>query len=612
MGYDPNIRFVADGEEVKAGVANRAAIALAQNVEWLRAALEIALRSDTVIAMDKTLNSEVKVGQPVYFDTDTQQYEQAIANTSVDPLTGGLVTAMSSQVWGIVLEKTNATKGNILLHGVAEVDMTQAIVGTPELGKLYFLSGMQAGKLTSSRPPVGIPVLIVANEGVTTGEYSVYVNSQFTDFLSAHTHTKYDLVAEPSGDHATPGAGNPHTISNADSTKEGWLPADDAIFSGNAPSGAKFGYNISASALADVWPPVPVLQSSVEIYRESVGDTLPTLPTYGRVPQQVCVVDSNGIWWMTDCYDSVPWPTNLDTSDPVSVSSVPGSCPVLDAIDDVLLTLWYTNINFLTSAAAVLSLVGRDGSGLTFYCRNTNDEASVGHLEADLDLNLLVESTTEPGYIAFKTYDSETRKFRRGPVVESVRSLSPELVVTGDVVGNDGKVYGNLLIQADLDLAGANYAVETVRLDGVEEEYYQDVIGLGFPTGRASEFRGRILIPTRLTLPSGTKMKLRFAVLGRSAGVTDADTFTLTYRRLSRPSAVQTALVALPTADSALTMACAITFANADEYAELESGEFEVATGDTVLFSISRAASDGYADRLILLRKEGILVAGGS
>jgi hypothetical protein len=308
----------------------------------------------------------------------------------------------------------------------------------------------------------------------------------------------------------------------------------------------------------------------------------------------------------------VPWPTNLDTGDPVSVSSSVGACPVLDAIDDVLLTLWYTNINFLTSAAAVLSLTGRDGSGLTFYCRNTNDVASVGHLEADLDLNLLVESTTEEGYIVFKTYDSTTRKFKRGPVASSVRSLSPEVVVTGTVVGENGEAYGDVLIEADLDLGGANYAVETVRLDGVEEEYYQDVIGLGFPTGRASEFRGRIVLPTRLALPSGTTLKLRFLVLGRSAGVTDADTFSLTYRRLSRPTAVQTNLVALPTADTDLTMACGITFANADEYAELESGEFEVATGDTILFSISRAASDGYADRLILLRKEGILVAGGS
>lgn len=612
-GFQELIDFIANGELVQANVANRAPRALDGNIRYLRDVLAASIKGDAVIAFAQTINSNVLEGQAVYFDSTSLQYEQGIAQTEVDVLTGSLVTSQSAQIWGVVMRKVNATKADILIGGVGEIDLTNAVIGDVELGKLYFLSGTVAGKMTSSRPPVGVPVMTVGQQGVDPDKYLVYVNPQFTDFLRDHTHVKFDLQAVPAGTHEPPVEGAAHVITDADSSVEGWLPADDEVFAGNAPTGAKFGYNIAASSLANVWPPVPARSASLEIHRQSVYDAAPNpkFPAYGRVPDSVVVINEDGIWWMTDCYDAVPWPTNYDNTNPISVSASVGDCPVDDAVEDVLLTLWYTNIRFFTSNSAVLSIKGRTGSGISVYCRNTDVLKQTGHLEIDLDLAVLVNGGDQAGHLVFKEYDSETRQFKRGPVAESIRSASPEVVITSDVetVGENGERYGNILITANLDLDGSNLPVETVRLDGVEEEFYEDVLGLGFPVGRASEFRGRIKIPTRITLPSGTQMKLRFWVMGRIAGTLGAALLPLTYRRVLRPGAVLTTPVALPTTDTALAMNTAATFTAADQYVEMESAAFDVTTGDEILFTIGRAASDGYGDKLILLRQEGVLVA---
>lgn len=698
MAFQESVSFTVDGEQVKAGVANRAPRTNDANIRFLRNRVDDITAGETIVAVDRTVASNVQVGQPVYFNSTTLQFEQALSQTETDITTNQLVVASTAIVWGIVLNKTNPTLADILLSGIADIDMSLAIDGTITTG-IYYLSGAEPGKLVKTRPPVGVNVLIVGQDGVLTGTHEVFVNARFHDFLEQHRHVKFSLVPLPAGTVVPPAAGAVHTITADDILTEGWLPAGNAIFSGNAPTGAKFGYNLSQSKLGPVWPPIPVENAVLQVARKSiyedikglhrdfvhdfpsiaahsqadqvfafpgvlVGDNIiltagtslpaemsidawvsstdvitirmtnsstgavdPAITTFHAVafphssdtavkfpgfvtakPDHV-ILDANGIWWMTDCYNEVPWPTDLNTVAPTSIS-VTEDCPADIDGADILLDLWYTNSLFFTNDQAVLSIQGAAGSGITVVCRGTDDVKSVGHLEILLFLGLLIDSDDdEAGHLVIK--DIRDNTFFRGPIAESIRSASPEVVLTSDVpgLGPNGERYGNIVLTANLDINGAEFAVDTVRLDGVTEEFFQDVLALGFSSARASEFRGRVKIPTRVALPAGTKMKLRFWVLGRTAGSIPASVFTLTRRTLTRPTTILTDEVTLPLVDVALTMTTTATITTANNYIEMESAQFNVVAGDEILFTIKRSAPDSYAGELQLLRSEGVLVA---
>ncbi|MCH8854618.1 MAG: hypothetical protein IID41_18475, partial [Planctomycetes bacterium] len=256
-GFQELVEFIQNGELVNAGIAGRATRQIDGNTRYLRDVIELILAGETIIARCKTVNSNVKPGQPVYFSTVTSQYEQGIGKVVADVSTGLLVTSESSQIWGIVLTKLNATKADILLHGIADVDMSQAIDGTIATG-MYYLSNAEAGKLLPTRQPVGVAVLQLSQQGNKAGTHEVYVNTKFMDFLESHRHVKFNLVATVAGSHVPPDVGSPHKITSPNVDVEGWLPADHASFNGKAPAGARFGYNLSASTLGKLWPPIPV------------------------------------------------------------------------------------------------------------------------------------------------------------------------------------------------------------------------------------------------------------------------------------------------------------------------------------------------------------------
>lgn len=697
-GFQNAVDFVENGERVEAGVANRAPRAIDANTRYLRQRLDTIQKGETLIAECRTVESSVQVGQPVYWNDTHKEYRLAKGAVDVDPSTGALTTAKSAQVAGIILKKINATKADILLAGIAEVDLSQAVDAAVSPG-LYYLSNSQAGKLTSILQPVSTTVLQVLDDGSTIGTHEVLVNPQFSEFIDRHRHFKYDLKPVPAGDHSPPAVDGNHVITNPDSSIEGWLPANHSVFGGKAPAGAKFGYNLSASTLNDLWPPIPVASAYVELAEGTEGSferteiihghitwDAPNIPSHDfaeqafsfsgarpqdavllnptlalpddvvwtswvesndqivirftntspgavdppevnfhvyllkhpetvsgqkhffqRVPEEFVLIDLNGIWWMTDCFNEVPWDPTLETTASAS-ASLSESCPTMFG---PFVTLWFTKSLFFNQDTAVLSLRGKEGSGLSFVCRGTDDVKATGHLEAELDLSLLVNGGTQSGHLVFKSLSDNT--FQRGPVVEAIKSGSPEIKISSNVAqGSNGENYGIATISADLDLNGSNLDVDTVRLDGVEAEFFEDVISLGFSSARTSSYRGRIVIPTRLTLPTGTKLKLRFWVLGRTAGTLPSSILTVTRRNLTRPSAVLTDAVALPLSDTALSLNTAATFDNANEYVEMETAEFDVSTGDVILFTVTRSAPDSYGADLLVLRQEGILVAGGA
>jgi hypothetical protein len=608
-GFIEVIKLIQDGELVSAAITNRPTQQNDQNIRYVRDLFTAAMLGETIFARNRTIEKDAKVGQAVFYNPVTQQYERGLAGVEV-AADGSLNTTVASQIWGVIYRKLNDTKADILLHGVADINLAEAIDGDPEPGKIYYLSSASKGKLVLLRPAVGITVLQVAGANAN-GTHNVYVNTKFHDLLEAHRHYSFTLVSEPAGSVVPPTVGERHQITTPDPDVEGWLPADHASFGGKAPAGAAFGYNIAVSKLYHVWPPLPVEGAYLEWNKGEDKEMLGMGVPIG--PSQLCVIDRNGIWWMSDCYDDVPWRTslthNVSTSDSTSQGSVSIECP--RELTPVM-KLWFTKPVFQTTGSCVLSLTAAENSGLTVVCIDTLDPAKTGHLLIDLDLSLVIVADNQAGHLVFKSLDDRGR-IRRGPVVESLKAGSSNVSLTSNVPAVAEKYYGNVVIDVDLELDGREIAVDTVHLDGAEEEFYEETIALGFRAGVRASFRGRLNVPVGLSLPTGTKLKLRFWFLNRSTLDVPAELFSFSYRRLATPSALVTPtslptsvdevnLAAIPAADVAVS-------STANQYFTVETAEFEIATGDTVHFTLERAGDeDDFSGNLQLLRQRGIYV----
>lgn len=400
--YREIIRLIQNGDPVDSSI-NSILESLAGNTDYVKLLLEEALLGQMILAREQSVDEGVKVGQPVYFDKTDQVFKRAYAQASVDTTTGEFVTSDTTQVLGVCHYKHNSTSADILLMGLADIDMSEAIDGNT--AGIYYLSGTAAGKLVNQEPPVSVPVLF------WDGDSKVFVNPSLSNVFTEHQHYKFSLQAVTAGTHVVPSPGGHHVISPADDSIEGWLPADHEIFEGKAPAGAKFGYNLSASQLERLWPPMPLgsctiswvrpgdgeagsadlpgnqissgsetvnqtftdgtttsvaitvspstsvgvpyvfdsvfTDEGLEVVNVAVGtnevtfdvvnntgadvainDTVEVLvfneSTFtvtapadfqeDTVPDGLCVMDNNGIWWMSDCYGLVPWPVDYGSS----------------------------------------------------------------------------------------------------------------------------------------------------------------------------------------------------------------------------------------------------------------------------------------------------------
>lgn len=597
------IRHISDGEPVSAAITNRAPIALENNLRRLQEIIDAAGVGRAIIDRDVAVNPALTVGTPVYYNRTSARYEAARAIVTVDPYTGAIYPAEQARVWGLVLRKIQADVADILVQGVAELNLSSVVTGDLA-GRLLYLSGTSAGMLAVQQPPVSIPVALVGGRGSAENTWRVLVRTDLRDLLESHKHYRVDLRTLPAGDVIPPVYGGTHTIINPDPTLEGWLPANHAIFGGKAPAGAKFGYNITAAPWASLWPPIPVETCYVEWdFQETPTSYAAAVPVgIGRY----VTINADGIWWLRDAFGEVPWPTDLDTLSQFSYS-------VSYDIDyDILPTirLWFTRPVFTSEKASVLSLVAAENSGLRLTCQGSTTTASTGHLQIDLDLNLDSGVSNLGGFSVVKRLNGNKLDF--GPVVEGIKAGTANVLVTGvpgqSVTDAQGYTAGKMTISVTDALAGAELPVETVHLAGAYDVFPFGVIGLAFDAGKTATIYIRLTAPTYPELPAGTKLKLRLLVLCRAAGSIPANVFTGTYRRIPRPSNLLTP-VNLPTTDTALTFSTVVTSVAANQYVTMESSEFVVATGDIVMASITRNATDGYAGELDIIRKCGVLVA---
>jgi len=605
MSLENFIKFIREGEPVSPGTANRPLEQLDQNIQYLWSVIQAASLGSTVYARAQTIETTLKVGQPVYFNATTSRFEAAFASTESDTTTGYLTVPDQAQVWGIVAIKHNATLADILLFGYAQIDMREALdivlaPGAAVPAATWYLSGMSAGKLTRQLPPVTIPVCKTNNSG------GVYVNPSFVDFLENHRHYAFSLVMLPAGTVTPPAVSAAHVITNPDFNLAGWLPADDASFDGLAPAGAKFGYNLAKDlSLKNLYPPVPLQSACIQMQRPSIWDTATEHRWYGQqLMDDLVVIDRNGIWWMSDCYDEVPWPTDLDTTS--SASNSYGECDTAGRA--YVLKLYYTRVGFATDVSTVTSLASLDPR-LVINCAGTDIPGVVGDLEIDLNLNFMVGSQNLSGYRVFKTFNSATNTFNAGPVAEGVYANSANVVLSSPLTTTD--TFGRTIHHGPIGLGVLSQPTQElssqlVRLDGVTEESYP-VLYLGMPNDITTSYVVKFEVPS--DAPTSSNFRLRLRLLGRVAGTLPQ--LAASYYTSARPTAGLTTPV---TVTQSYTSLAIITVASVgvNQAVEATSSLIAVAAGTIIYIKIQRtpaAVGDAYAGELGIMQQTGILTA---
>jgi len=588
-----NIRHILDGEPVKSSVASRPSQALENNTEYLKELLDALSLGQAVILRNQYIESTLVVGDAVYVDSGT--YKAALAEIEYSETSSAYIVAETSYVIGIIMSKSSSTRGDILLHGYAELDISDAVDGTLEVGP-YYLSSALPGKLVKQSQPVNVYVLYHA------GNDTIFVNPSPRGFIDSHVHYVFDLYAQPAGTPNCPGFGEAMSILVPDPSQQGWLPASHASFSGLAPAGAKFGYNIPQHEdLARVFPPFPLKTVHIEFN--------------GRDARDLVEVDMNGIWWMEDCVGSAPWrpwDPSLSCSAPSTFPTILGCTnmppEILEGISDPgdyipEIKLWLTRFN-TDEQPNVRSLQPIDGSGIVI--RNLDGEtATTGDLEIGLDLSISESETEdEAGYLAFKSASGGA--LNRGPVVESVIPGSSAIVLSSEQTLTSGGYVGNISLDIDSSLiSGRQGWTAHTSLYNAQSTLYQDIPVVEFPLGIASHIRSTVYIPVS-GIDAGSTIKFYLWLLSPTRHV--LPTLTNAYRILPVPAAPipgegLTNEVNLVTTDTALADIVPPTLpVGPDAYIIQESEEISITAGDTIVYKLGRGASDSYPGDVILLR----------
>lgn len=590
----PILAPVVDGQPVNASTTNREPSQLAQRTQYLKDLLDSISAGEALYARGVNIEAGALVGHAVYWDVTSLEYKRALAAATFDNALAGYTVSPSSYVAGIVTSKTTATTGDLILVGrLRSFNFTNGagVSGAlPADAGPYFLSSSVPGMYSKQQPPVAVYI------GVLQGNGQAIISPTPKDLLDAHVHYALDLVAKPAGTLSCDTPDRPYEFVDVDPESPGWLPADDTVFLGLAPVGAKFGYNIDQHPeLSKVFPPVPL--SSAYIERNGLG-----------VDQSKYIINNQTIWWMDDCYGNAPFPieprpcdvssSSLSSeSSPSSSSSLGGICPSGPALalagfqynDPFKCTMkfYFTKMVFKTNENCVTSLRAAPGSPIVVTGCDHLTPASTGDLCLDLNLAL----TIEDGQVGYKVLkDIVGQSFKRGPVVEGIKA-GPNIVITPTLgeseTDGDGYNYGKMLIQAanpgGLFTEGL---ASLVTLNGALESQLNGVFFLTMPSARATSFTGRIVLPVAgaITLP---QMQLVFWMLGRAAGVLPG--LHLAYKRLTRPAGCTA--VTFPSSNISLTDLGSCTLASPNTYVELLSDPFTVTDGDEVIFTVSR---DGY------------------
>ena len=416
------LTFIQNGEPVTAAIPNRPLAQLQQRTDYLKAILDILSAGGSITDTDAPVASTVEEGQAVYWNSTTLQFDQALAALAYDGNGTYSGNADSAYVLGVCASKTSTTRGVILFAGSTDgIDFTSGM-GTGETfgAGPYFLSSTEPGKMTVSRPSVGVYVMFGLTSGVAV------VAPSMREVLENHTHYNFSLL-----------------YGNVLSATAGWSSVIDTSI---APAGALYRYTIEAdSQLYAMFPFSPATGVFLEI--DGIGGN------------SKVTIDNNGIWW-----------TNVD----------------FDPSDYTTMILYYAKPTTGSITSLVRTMQAGSDSPLLTVTDCNGEAATRGDLYLHLNLLAGVGDDDTTGWTVMKQLNSSGQVLS-GPVVESVKSASPEITISygseeGAALEGGGKV-GNLIVSYNSPAtASREIASSLVELNGALQEDYDGIPYVGLPS----------------------------------------------------------------------------------------------------------------------------------
>lgn len=593
---------------------------LEQRTNYLNDALQALDSKSAIIYSQQFVETAVADANAVFWNDTTNTFDQALAAVENNADTGTYDPTPSSECLGVAFRKSATDVAEIAIFGLITLTPTQIanLIEGEVLPGRYYLSATSPGKITRQRPPVTVAVgylLGAANDCETNQQFLVFPAQR--NFIEDHLHFSLELTATPAGTTTPPADGGRHEIITADDSLPGWLPADHESFDGLAPEGARFGYNLAAHPeLQRIWPPLPIGAVVLEAFREPEAGN--PFPTAGRVLPEFVVFDQNGIWWMTDCYAAVPWPTLLDNTssssatETSSASSVGVDCPVTTSMR---LILSFLKMTFLTNRSVVTSLRANDNQPFQFVDED-GAPATTGDLRLQFALSDLITAGEAYGGQVLKTVSSSL-KFSRGYVAEGLTAGSDRVILSGSRqryrtpgdASTDTVHQGIVAVDVDIEPGERELTPQLIKLGDALEREYQGLIYIGFPSGRTSRIVVPFYVPTT-NLPASPELVVRATLFGRGDGPWSE--VTITYNRVAAPTDDTPTEISESATAVDFDVVTPSTDLAVDNLILVESDAFTVAAGDTVVITITREedAEPEFAAEIGLVRLVAALRGG--
>jgi hypothetical protein len=599
MSYQEFVSLIQQGEPVSPQTPNRALSQLQRNIERLAARLDELNWGQTLRFHNRPVATNAEVGHAVYLDREDNVFKLCQLGLKDSSVGAEVELADSSIIWGIVAKKLTPTSADILASGYADLDIRRAAGLAPNApipAGNWYLSGSSPGGLTAIPPDVAVIAC-------TTDQFGkVYRLPGFNKTFQVKKLYSFKLAMYPSGNVIPPDEGEPHTITNANPSVRGWLPASHPIFNDLAPPDAKFGYNLAAHPeLRDVFPPSRVAEARIIMQRPSVQDPAGRRWYGQQLFEDTVIIDVNGIWWMRNEYDNVPWPTTLDNVDP----QIPIG-PDDPALFFYNMRLKFTKYAVPSSQRLVRTLVSQDPR-VEIVCQRGGQMADSGDLAVKLNLSLRNSETEYDGYKVLKGFDEETGLFSAGPVVSGIYSLSSNVQLVGDekTLLTDGREIfrGQIGVKVQTDSQTDVPATIVKLLNAIEDS--NPVLNLSLPSAYPSGYIAKFRVGDQQD--SSTSMKIRFRIVGKSAGTLPP--LLLSYTRVPKPESLNTAVnfPLITNIDLPINTTATVT---PNQIVEAETNAFEVSNGDIIYLTVNRnpaSPADSYGGNIGILDQRGIL-----
>lgn len=552
------LQMIANGEPVDASVTNRPLGQLASRTEYLKAIIDLLGASRASIDLDAAMSPDVFEGAAVYWDPVNLRYD--LAKVAFDTAGTGAYGSLadSAYVVGVCAGKTHSTRGTVVLNGrIDDVALAAGVEGGVLEPGPYFLSYTAPGQMTKIRPPVGILCMFAMEvTGSSTG--SAIVMPAPHELLENHIHYSATLAFGTVLDPA-----------------EGWTDAFDV---GLAPVGALYRYTVEADTkLSGLFP----FQPPEAVYYELDG-----VGAAAKV-----VINNNGIWWVDEHHSPASYGAH---------------------------TIHYAKAVVGTDKSIVTSLRPWDPDGPLKITDCNGLPAHGGDLFAQLNLLLSEGGDTAPGFLAVKQL-TDSGQFVRGPVVESIRSVSPEISISFE---DDNPLNGVVLPtnrRAGRVVVGFNnpsnsvltgFPVVTSLYNATQEDVNGVIPYTGLPPAYASKVIYRFDLPGTESGIEGTfRFFFRAWVLAPVAGVLPA--MTVEFTRVPAATLGTAKNLSGIISGSGVLSGIPPGVRSAGDYAEtvfrpgpIEPVGIEVAPGDQVHVAVSRsdAGSPSYAGKVGILR----------